>query len=71
MAWAVARFAMSHIPAPAEYHWLPELGIVCLTSLVWLGVVAVLSKVLQLHQLQNEASQAWAKVRDKLGKQSA
>jgi len=61
-AWAAARLFLSYI-TPADYHWLTEIGAVCVTALVWLGVVAGLSKVLRLHQLQSEASQAWQKVR--------
>jgi putative peptidoglycan lipid II flippase len=65
IAWAVARFVLEHI-TPAKYHWLTQLGVVCITSLAWLGVVAGLSYVLQLHQLKHEAAQGWEKLRRRL-----
>jgi putative peptidoglycan lipid II flippase len=65
VAWGVARFVLDHI-SPANYYWVTEVGVVCVTSLVWLGVVAVLSHVLQLHQLKSEAAQGWEKLRRKL-----
>jgi putative peptidoglycan lipid II flippase len=65
IAWAVARFVLELI-TPAKYHWLTQLGVVCITSLAWLGVVAGLSYVLQLHQLKHEAAQGWEKLRRRL-----
>jgi len=62
IAWEVARFVVGHI-APARYHLLYEIGVVAVASLAWLGTVAVLSRVLQLHQIQSEAAQGWEKVR--------
>jgi putative peptidoglycan lipid II flippase len=62
VAWAGARYALGYI-SPAKYYWLTEVGVVCVTSLVWLGIVAVLSYVLQLHQLKSEAAQGWEKLR--------
>jgi len=66
IAWSAARFVLGYI-TPAEYHLLTEIGVVCITSLAWLGVVAVLSYVLRLHQLKTEAAQAWEKLRRRLG----
>ncbi len=62
VAWARAWFVLGYI-SPAKYHWTTEVGVVCVTSLVWLGVVAVLSHLLQLHQLKSEAAQGWEKLR--------
>ena len=66
IAWAGARFVLRSI-RPANDYWLTEVGVVCVTSLVWLGIVAALSYVLQLHQLKSEAAQGWEKLRRKLG----
>jgi putative peptidoglycan lipid II flippase len=65
VAWAAAWFVLRHI-SPSKYHWTTEVGVVSVTSLVWLGVVAVLSHLLQLHQLKSEAAQGWEKLRRRL-----
>jgi putative peptidoglycan lipid II flippase len=62
IAWAAARFVLGYI-SPVKYELLTEIGVVCVTSLVWLGVVAVLSYVLRLQQLKSEAAEGWDKLR--------
>ena len=62
VAWGAARLVLRYI-TPAKYHMLTEIAVVCVTSLAWLGVVAVLSHVLRLHQIKSEAAQGWEKLR--------
>jgi putative peptidoglycan lipid II flippase len=61
IAWAVAAHILTLLE-PAHYDWKVEVGMVCVTSLVWIGIVAVLTFVLRLHQVKNEASAMWARL---------
>jgi lysylphosphatidylglycerol synthetase-like protein (DUF2156 family) len=61
IAWAVAARVQSWLE-PAHYDWKMEVGVVCVTSLAWLGVVAILTYALRLDQVKNEAAALWARV---------
>ena len=68
-AWAGAWVIIGHIE-PAKYYWLTEIGVVSVASLAWLGIVAVLSKVLRLNQLKSEAALGWGKLTRRTGRGS-
>jgi hypothetical protein len=50
---------------PAHYNWKTELGVVCITSLAWTGMVAALTYILRLHQVKSEAAGIWARLQSR------
>jgi putative peptidoglycan lipid II flippase len=69
IAWAGASLIVGHIEL-GQYRWPAsapaEIGVAVVAFLVWLAIVSVLSYVLRLHQLKNEAAQGWEKLRRRL-----
>jgi len=61
IAWAVAARIQSWLE-PAHYDWKMEVGVVCVTSLAWLGIVAILTYALRLDPVKNEAAALWTRV---------
>jgi putative peptidoglycan lipid II flippase len=64
IAWAGAAYIQSLLE-PAHYNWKTELGVVCVTSLAWTGMVAALTYILRLDQVKNEAAGIWARLQSR------